>query len=84
LSWLVFVAYFLPQAYFDGLRSRVVEAGQYGIYVSVMLFQGFSSQRKNMGGGNPWTGHPFTSATMSMELTVTRRAMTTAKRSTLW
>src|SRR5215468_4127379 len=47
------------QAYFDRLRSRVVEAGQYGIYVSVMLFQGFSSQRKNLGGGNPWTGHPF-------------------------
>jgi hypothetical protein len=47
------------QTYFDRLRSRVVEAGQHGIYVSVMLFQGFSSQRKNMGGGNPWTGHPF-------------------------
>jgi hypothetical protein len=24
-----------------------------------MLFQGFSSQRKTMGAGNPWTGHPF-------------------------
>jgi hypothetical protein len=47
------------QTYFDRLRSRVVEAGQHGIYVSVMLFQGFSSQRKNIGGGNPWTGHPF-------------------------
>src|SRR5262247_4004545 len=47
------------QTYFDRLRSRVVEAGQRGIYVSVMLFQGFSSQRKNLGGGNPWTGHPF-------------------------
>src|SRR5215510_12079603 len=47
------------QAYFDRLRSRVVEAGQRGIYVSVMLFQGFSSQRKHIGGGNPWTGHPF-------------------------
>ena len=47
------------QTYFDRLRSRVVEAGQRGIYVSVMLFQGFSSQRKNIDGGNPWTGHPF-------------------------
>jgi hypothetical protein len=47
------------QAYFDRLRSRVVEAGERGIYVSVMLFQGFSSQRKAIGGGNPWTGHPF-------------------------
>jgi Chitobiase/beta-hexosaminidase C-terminal domain/Family of unknown function (DUF6298)/Putative collagen-binding domain of a collagenase len=47
------------QAYFDRLRSRVVEVGQHGIYVSVMLFQGFSSQRKALGGGNPWAGHPF-------------------------
>ena len=47
------------QAYFDRLRSRVIEAGERGIYVSVMLFQGFSSQRKNIGGGNPWAGHPF-------------------------
>ena len=47
------------QAYFDRLRYRVVEAGQRGIYVSVMLFQGFSGQRKAMGGGNPWAGHPF-------------------------
>jgi hypothetical protein len=47
------------QAYFDRLRSRVIEAGERGIYVSVMLFQGFSSQRKTMGAGNPWTGHPF-------------------------
>jgi Family of unknown function (DUF6298) len=47
------------QAYFDRLRSRVLEAGERGIYVSVMLFQGFSSQRKTIGGGNPWSGHPF-------------------------
>jgi Chitobiase/beta-hexosaminidase C-terminal domain/Family of unknown function (DUF6298)/Putative collagen-binding domain of a collagenase len=47
------------QAYFDRLRSRVIEAGERGIYVSVMLFQGFSSQRKTIGAGNPWTGHPF-------------------------
>ena len=47
------------QAYFDRLRSRVIEAGERGIYVSVMLFQSFSNQRKNTAGGNPWTGHPF-------------------------
>jgi hypothetical protein len=47
------------QAYFDQLRSRVVEADERGLYVSVMLFQGFSSQRKATAGGNPWTGHPF-------------------------
>ena len=29
------------------------------IYLSVILFQGFSSQRKTVGGGNPWAGHPF-------------------------
>jgi hypothetical protein len=41
------------QAYFNRLRSRVVEAGERGIYVSVMLFQDLSSQRKPIGGGNP-------------------------------
>src|SRR5262249_27222681 len=34
------------QAYFDQLRSRVVQAAQRGIYVSVMLFEGFSTQEK--------------------------------------
>src|SRR4030095_4190112 len=47
------------QAYFDQLRSRVGEADERGLYVSVMLFQGFSSQRKATAGGTPWTGHPF-------------------------
>lgn len=49
------------QAYFDRLRARVIAAGQRGIYVSVMLFQGFSSQPKT-GTGNPWPGHPFNSS----------------------
>src|SRR5262249_11861624 len=31
------------QAYFDQLRYRVLEAAQRGIYVSVMLFEGFST-----------------------------------------
>ena len=30
------------QAYFDRLRARVIEAGQHGIYVDVMLFEGWS------------------------------------------
>src|SRR5215510_6127367 len=34
------------QAYFDQLRSCVVQAAQRGIYVSVMLFEGFSTQKK--------------------------------------
>jgi hypothetical protein len=31
------------QAYFDRLRDRIVAAGKQGIYVSVMLFEGFRS-----------------------------------------
>ena len=49
------------QIYFDRLRARAVAAGQRGIYVSVMLFQGFSSQPKT-GTANPWPGHPFNSS----------------------
>jgi hypothetical protein len=29
------------QAYFDRLRARIIEAGDRGVYVSVMLFEGF-------------------------------------------
>ena len=32
----------LDRAYFERLRARVEQAGERGIYVSVMLFQGFS------------------------------------------
>ena len=46
------------QAYFDRLRQRVIEAGERGMYVSVMLFNGFSVESKG-GVGNPWPGHPF-------------------------
>ncbi len=52
------------QAYFDRLRQRVRTAGQRGIYVSVMFFQGFSVEQKGTRGvdpnkGNAWDGHPF-------------------------
>ena len=47
------------QAYFDRLRARVEAARQDGIYVSVMLFQGFSIEGKGNVGGDPWKGHPF-------------------------
>ena len=52
------------QAYFDRLRERVTAAGERGIYVSVMLFQGFSVEQKGTKGidpkkGNAWEGHPF-------------------------
>ena len=43
--------------YFDRLRSRVIAAGDKGIYVSVMLFQGWSIY--SHGYGNPWPVHPF-------------------------
>ncbi|HRQ40403.1 MAG TPA: DUF6298 domain-containing protein [Chloroflexota bacterium] len=47
------------QAYFDRLRQRVIEADERGIYVSIMLFDGWSIEDKNYGGLNPWSGHPF-------------------------
>jgi hypothetical protein len=45
------------QAYFDRLRQRVSAANARGIYVSVMLFQGWSI--KDGGYGNPWPLNPF-------------------------
>jgi hypothetical protein len=48
------------EAYFKRLRSRVLAARKKGIYVSVMLFNGFSIEIKEGGKGeNPWKGHPF-------------------------
>jgi hypothetical protein len=47
------------QAYFNRLRQRVIEAGKQGIYVSVMLFQGWSQQKEQIKSGNPWLFHPF-------------------------
>lgn len=49
-------------AYFDRLRARVQEAKSRGIYVSVMLFDGWSIEPKSAGRGNPWIGHPFNRA----------------------
>jgi uncharacterized protein DUF6298 len=46
------------QAYFDRMRNRVVEAGERGLYVSIMLFDGWSVESK-FGGHNPWVGHPY-------------------------
>ena len=45
------------QSYFDRLRERVVAAGERGIYVSVMLFEGHGLHAS----GAPWCwdGHPF-------------------------
>jgi hypothetical protein len=46
--------------YFERLRSRVIAARDRGIYVGVMLFQGWSIY--SHGYGNPWPVHPFNEA----------------------
>lgn len=43
------------EAYFDRLRTRVRAAGEKGMYVSVMLFEGWGLQFA----GEAWQGHPF-------------------------
>jgi hypothetical protein len=49
------------QSFFDRLRQRVVSAGDRGIYVSVMLFDGWSVAFPKGGNAasNPWNGHPY-------------------------
>jgi len=47
--------------YFTRLRHRVRAACDCGIYVSVMLFEGWSVEKKGQV-GNPWQGHPFNQA----------------------
>jgi hypothetical protein len=50
------------ERYFTRLRERVKAAGDRGIYVSVMLFDGEigdKSPAPNIGKGNPWRNHPF-------------------------
>ena len=46
------------QAYFDRMRQRIIQAGDQGIYVSIMLFDGWSVESK-FGGHEPWKGHPY-------------------------
>ena len=51
------------QEYFDRMRSRVSAAGESGIYVAVMLFNGWSIETKGWEPGTkPWRGHPFNHA----------------------
>src|SRR6185436_1775118 len=50
-------------AYLARVRQRVVDAKARGIYVSVMLFNGWSVEHKGSTvGSNPWLGHPFNPA----------------------
>jgi hypothetical protein len=50
-------------AYFERLRQRVQAAGDRGMYVSVMLFEGWGLYHGNRGRAAPagwaWRGHPF-------------------------
>jgi hypothetical protein len=48
----------VDQRYYDRLRARTIEAGNHGIYVSVMLFNGFEWQFET----NPKDGNPFQSS----------------------
>lgn len=47
------------EAYFLRLRQRVKEAGEKGIYVSVMLFQGWSLNKMGIKETDPFLSHPF-------------------------
>lgn len=52
------------EAYFQRLRDRVVAAGDRGMHVSVMLFNGWSvsKQKGSYALANPWEAHPFNAA----------------------
>lgn len=60
--------------YFERLRSRVVAAGERGIYVSVMLFEGWGlmhgNRRRNTQDGWAWRSHPFHPANNMNQLTI--------------
>jgi hypothetical protein len=47
------------EAYFKRLRTRVEEAGRRGIYVSVMLFQGWSLNKTGNPNGDCGRHHPY-------------------------
>jgi len=53
-------------AYFERLRSRVTAAGERGIYVGVMFFEGWGlmhgNRRKGTEDGWAWRSHPFNPA----------------------
>lgn len=50
------------EAYFTRLRERTILAGERGIYVAVMLFQGWSLHKTRAVTGDPWPMHPFNAA----------------------
>jgi PKD repeat protein len=52
------------QGYFDRLLARATEAGNRGMYISIMFYEGWSVEDKcgSKCGGNPWDSHPFNGA----------------------
>jgi len=50
------------QAYFDRIRKRAIDAGNHGLYISIMFFQGWSVGQKAKKYGNAYFGHPFNAA----------------------
>jgi hypothetical protein len=48
------------EEYFNRLRSRVIDAQDRGIYVSIMFFNGWSINDNGI--GDPWPFHPFNAA----------------------
>lgn len=54
----------LNQAYFDRLRERVIAANERGIYVAIVLFDGWSvaNDKGGFAENNPWLGHPYNAA----------------------
>jgi hypothetical protein len=49
------------QEYFERMRSRIIKARERGMYVSVMLFEGWAVQAR----GEAWKYHPFNPANNS-------------------
>lgn len=45
--------------YFERMRQRIIEAGEHGVYASIMLFQGFSLNKTGAVYGDPWITHPY-------------------------
>ncbi len=60
--------------YFDRLRMRVAAAGERGVYVSVMLFEGWGlmhgNRRPNTDDGWAWRAHPFNPANNINQLSI--------------
>jgi hypothetical protein len=47
------------QAYFDRIRQRCIDAGNRGMYVAIMLFQGWDIEIKSPGANNPWPNNMY-------------------------